>query len=158
MIKKCSIKTKIFKFSFKQNMTRRIPLIRFKYGNRAIINQELGLSTTTTANVVNTTSSSSTTVSSSNNINVAAAAAAVLASSAALVGSWNKIPARFRPRPLEEEEMEAIRFGGAGNDILPIGFKPALAKKGGKKENHIKKKKKIPCSEKNILLFVFFYF
>ena len=50
--------------------------------------------------------------------------------------SWASIPARFHPRPLGQDEMDAIRFGGEAQDILPIGYKapPAAAKKGGKKK------------------------
>lgn len=110
-------------------MTRRIPLIRFKYGNRAKIQQELGLS----AAAAITTTATATTSSTSTTAATTGTNASYFTSTESLVLSWNNLPARFRPRPVSEEEMEAVRFGGVGSDIMPIGWKPAPAKKGGKK-------------------------
>lgn len=112
-------------------MTRRIPLIRFKYGNRAKINQELGLPAVGAAG---TSSTTTTTPVIQQNSNTFASTAQFATLGNAIPGTWNRVPARFHPRALEEEEMDAIRFGGAGSDIMPIGWKPTPAKKGGNKK------------------------
>ena len=101
--------------------SRRVPSIRFKYGDRKAINQELGL-----PGLGSSSSSSAATTGST-----AGGAASSFVSSNTSTASWRDLPSRFHPRPLEEEEMDSIRFGGAVN---PIGYKPPKAgKKGGKK-------------------------
>lgn len=100
--------------------SRRIPSIRFKYGDRAVINAQLGIPVTAASNIVGGSASLA-----------SAAAVSLFSSSNSGASSWASLPLKFRPRPIDEEEMESIRFGGAVN---PIGWKPPAAKKGGKKK------------------------
>ena len=67
----------------------RSPMIRFRYGAREAINQAMASATTSST-------------------------ATVAAAPAAVATFKSELPARFQPRPFDDDELDTINLGGAG--------------------------------------------
>jgi hypothetical protein len=90
----------------------RTPMIRFRYGAREAINAAMGLATGQKA-----------AASSSATAPTTGASQQQPASSQPVMAQFkSQLPAKFRPRPFDEEELEVINLGGA-SPFVPKGKK-----------------------------------
>lgn len=98
-----------------------VPMIAFRYGVRTAVQSAVRAQSNgaTAAPVASA---------------VAAATANAAAKPAATVYTKRSLPGKFRPRPLSDDELDFVRFGGADGYVLPVkGAKPAAGGKPAKK-------------------------